>query len=194
MWSVYILLRRVKAQHERYQASSILPLLSSPLPFSPLLSSSVHFTERGIGFAWCSFQWTMVSISRLAGLYICSGLVVDVCGSFAILRTTAETTMQLRSHRHIDTEKISDLFASTLRKCGSNCCGVWRGSLVLIRQQLWLHLSFVAEERRKKKKRGSSSNTKGGATFCVSRRDLVFCTEISAEHKLFRHHSYEVAI
>lgn len=31
------------------------------------------------------------------------------------------------------------------------------------------------KKKKKRKKRSSSSSTKGGATFCVSRRDLVFC-------------------
>lgn len=47
-------------------------LSSSPplLPLLPLLLFSVHFTGRRIRFAWCSFQWTVVSVSGLAGLSV----------------------------------------------------------------------------------------------------------------------------
>lgn len=135
-------------------------LLSNPLP---PLSSSVHFTERRIGFAWCSFQSTMVSISRLAGLYM---LRVSGGCMWNLSEQLPNHGPQCRSdHITIVIWKDFNFVAYKHFKCGSKCCGVLRGSLVLIRHQLGYGFicPFVAEERK-----GCSSNTKGGATFfCV---------------------------
>lgn len=148
----------------------------SPNPLPPL-SSSVHFTERRIGFAWCFLQSAMVSVSRLAGLYM---LCVSAGCMWNLSEQLPNHGPQCRSH-HISILVCEDfdLFAYKQLKRSFKFCGVWRGSAAMIRHQLWLHLSFVAEERKK----ACSPSTKGGATFslrararvCAHAREILGC-------------------
>lgn len=168
MWSVYILLQRVKAQHERYQASSILPLRSSPLFSSPssFFLSAFHREKDRICLVLLSINH---GVNKKASRPVCSGWLMYV--KLCRFRTTAKTTGPQCSSYDIIILIWKDCTFVFLTHCS-------KAALITVEfgkdQWWWLDVAGASSVLCGKP---SSSWYKRGATLYRLRKELVFCTE-----------------